>query len=93
MRTDWTDDPDQFLLGFLHVNTAADWIDKKAVLKFNRMEDRKYHPLDFAIACTEFYAWKNFGEIYKMSSKEVQDTVRKLPVYNANLYIEYRQAS
>ena len=37
------------------------WGDRKAVMDFLGMTEETYDPVQFAIGCTEYFSWDNFG--------------------------------
>lgn len=39
------------------------WGDRKAIMDFLGMTEETYDPVQFAIGCTEYHSWDNFGAI------------------------------
>lgn len=39
------------------------WGDRKAIMDFLGMTEETYDPVRFAIGCTEYHSWDNFGAI------------------------------
>jgi hypothetical protein len=54
-----------YQFGHIVVDIEADWIDKKAVAKYcygtEACDFRLADPVEFAIACTDYYSWEEFG--------------------------------
>ena len=57
----YTDAEDLFQFSAVSVDINDAWIDKTAVMSFAGMTEEAFDPLHFAIACTEYYSWENFG--------------------------------
>lgn len=57
----YSDEEDKFQFARLFVDVTDQWINKKAVCDFAGLPETGYDPVDFAIACTDFYPWENFG--------------------------------
>ena len=57
----YSDREDLFQFARVAVNTEDSWIDRAAVMSFAGMTEEDYNSLNFAIACTDYYSWDNFG--------------------------------
>ena len=60
----FSDKEDLFQFARVIVDTEDSWIDRAAVMSFAGMTEEDYDPLHFAIACTDYYSWDNFGADY-----------------------------
>lgn len=67
----YSDQEDMFLFGELIVDISDDWIDQKSVESFADCK-KEEDPVNYAIACTDYYSWDNFGEGRSLSRKEVK---------------------
>lgn len=50
-----------FLFGRLYVDISDSWIDRQAVMDYIGMTEDTFDPAGFAIGCTDYYPWENFG--------------------------------
>lgn len=57
----YSDAEDLFQFSAVTVDINDAWIDRDAVMSFAGMTEDAFDPLHFAIACTEYYSWENFG--------------------------------
>ena len=57
----YDDAEDLYLFGECEVDITDSWIDRKRVMEFVGMTEETYDPASFAVACTEYYSWENFG--------------------------------
>jgi len=61
----YDDEEDVFCFGELTVDIDDPWIDRRAVLSFIGMTEETFDPIQYAIGCTDYYSWDNFGaELY-----------------------------
>lgn len=56
----YSDEEDLFQFGDVEVDIDDLWIDEKAVSDFCG-SDKEIDPVGFAIGCTNYYSWDNFG--------------------------------
>lgn len=59
----YPDEEDLYQFGDLEVDINDSWIDRNAVMQYAGMKDATFDPIQFAIACTDYYGWDNFGAI------------------------------
>lgn len=52
---------DLYQFGDCEVDISDDWIDRKAVMDSMGMTEETFDPVWYAIGCTGYYAWDNFG--------------------------------
>lgn len=57
----YCDTDDLYMCAAISVDTEDDWIDRNRVMDFIGMTDETFDPVQFAIGCTEYYDWGNFG--------------------------------
>ena len=57
----YSDNEDLFWFAHVAVDITDSWIDKKAVMEFSGIKSVEEDPIRYAIACTEYYSWDNFG--------------------------------
>ena len=57
----YPDEEDKYMFSRLDVDITDSWIDRKAVLSFLGMTEETFDPVQFAIGCTDYYSWDNFG--------------------------------
>lgn len=58
-----SDQENRFLFGELYVDISDDWIDRADVIAAYGLDDSS-NTENFAIACTDYYPWPNFGVEY-----------------------------
>lgn len=68
-------DDEMYGFGELVVSIDDGWIDKDAVMSYAGMEN--FDSIMFAIACTDYYAWENFGSFKRLTKKEVEENLKK----------------
>lgn len=59
-----SDTEDMYQFARVSVDISDSWIDKAAVMSYAGMCEEDFDPLHFAIACTDYYSWDNFGADY-----------------------------
>lgn len=59
--TPYSDVEDLWQFARLHVDITDPWIDKKAVMDYIGMTNEEFDPIQYAIGCTDYYGWENFG--------------------------------
>lgn len=57
----YDDEEDKFCFAHIQVDIEDDWIDKDAVMSYAGMTKEDFDPVRYAIACTDFYSWSEFG--------------------------------
>lgn len=57
----YSDEDGMYQMARVQVDIAEDWIEKERVMSFIGMTEETYDPVQFAIGCTEYYSWENFG--------------------------------
>lgn len=57
----YCDEEDMYQFAHVQVDTEDSWIDRKGVMSFIGMSEEAYDPIRFAIGCTDYYSWDNFG--------------------------------
>ena len=55
----YSDEENLYMFALLHVDVNDDWIDRDAVMSYLGMNE--FDPIHFAIGCTDYYSWENFG--------------------------------
>lgn len=93
----YDDENDLYQMARVTVDITDDWIDRKAVMDFIGMTEKTFDPVDFAIGCTEYYSWSNFGaDDYgvfwnwkQMRKKEICDILTGFMIASDNLNIEW----
>lgn len=90
----YSDEEDLFQFGELEVDINDSWINEKAVSDFcgsTKAED----PVGFAIGCTDYYSWDNFGAISyaydwtRMSRDAIKDILKYRTIALDNLNISW----
>lgn len=71
-----SDDEERFQFGELYVDVSDNWIDKAAVASYGGLSGSTY-PEAFAILCTDFYSWSNFGAESMGRAYDWQNTDRE----------------
>lgn len=77
----YTDEEDLFMFAPLHVDVNDGWIEIEDVLDYAGIIN--FDPVEYAIACTDYYSWDNFmsidyGATYdwqRMTKHQIQDTL------------------
>ena len=64
LRWSSSDTEDMYQFARVSVDISDSWIDKAAVMSYAGMCEEDFDPLHFAIACTDYYSWDNFGADY-----------------------------
>lgn len=57
----YSDEEDLYRFAHVQVDISDDWVDVKSVEDYIGMTDETFDPIQFAIGCTEYYSWDNFG--------------------------------
>lgn len=57
----YSDVEDQWQFARLSVDITDSWIDRKAVMDYIGMTEESFDPIQFAIGCTDYYSWENYG--------------------------------
>ena len=57
----YDDQEDLFQFARVQVDIEDSWIDKPAVMSFIGMTEETFDPVQYAIGCTDYYGWENFG--------------------------------
>lgn len=74
----YSDHEDMFQFADLHVDISDTWIDRAAVEKYADL-NRETTPSGYAVACTDYYSWENFGAVnyswdwQHMTRKEIME--------------------
>lgn len=63
--------PENNLLYDLSVNISDSWIEKEKVMSFIGMTEETFDPILFAIGCTDYYNFMNFGGKWEVSQGEL----------------------
>ncbi len=63
-------DPERMEYYILEVNITDDWIEREKVKNFIGMKDNEFDEVWFAIGCTDYYNYLNFGEKYEYRDEE-----------------------
>lgn len=90
----YADEEDLFQFGIIEVDINDSWIDTEAVEGFCGCK-KEEDPVGFAIGCTEYYSWDNFGAVnfsfdwQRMTKKEIKEYLRKKEVSSINLNITW----
>lgn len=69
------------------------WGDRKAVMDFLGMTEETFDPVQFAIGCTEYHSWDNFGAIsyaydwQRMDKKSICEILKYRQIASDNLDI------
>lgn len=88
----YPDEEDLFQFGNVEVDVNDSWIDADAVSSFcgcTKEED----PIRFAIGCTDYYSWDNFGAISycynwtRMGKEEIKEILKYREIASDNLDI------
>lgn len=57
----YSDEDDLYQMAEVKVDITDDWIERDRVMDFIGMTEETYNPVQFAIGCTEYYSWEDFG--------------------------------
>lgn len=57
----YCDEENKYCCAALTVDIEDDWINRKAIMDFLGMDEKHFDPIEFAIGCTDYYDWGNFG--------------------------------
>ena len=90
----YDDEDDLYQYNEVNIDITDSWIDKKGVMSFIGMDEDKFNPVMFAIGCTEYYSWDNFGQSYAydwthMHKKDICRILRHHMIASDNLNIEW----
>lgn len=55
------DDEPMYQFAHVQVDIEASWIDKERVMSYIGMTNETFDPIRYAIGCTDYYGWDNFG--------------------------------
>lgn len=58
----YADEEALYQFAHVEVDISDEWIDRPAVMAcIGKMADERIDPVEYAIACADFYSWDNFG--------------------------------
>ena len=80
----YSDAEDLYQFAHLCVDVSDSWLDRDAVMSYAGMEE--FDPLQFAIACTDYYPWDNFGASYYMVFRDWQRMNKKDILLELSIY-------
>lgn len=86
----YSDHEDMFQFADLHVDISDTWIDRAAVENWADC-NRETAPIWYAIACTDYYSWENFGAInyawdwQHMTRKEIEEILKSRGIHWQNI--------
>lgn len=88
------DEENRYQFNECTVDITDSWIDKKAVMNFIGMTEENFDPIQFAIGCTDYYSWDNFGYPYHynwqyMTKEDICEILKYKPIANDNLNVEW----
>lgn len=89
----YTDEEDKYIFGEVEVDIRDSWIDRPNVMGFIGMTEETFDPVQFAIGCTEYYSWDNFGAINyaydwrNMNKKSICEILKHHLIVSDNLDI------
>lgn len=73
----YSDQEGHYMYGDLYVDISDSWIDRSAVMDYAGMDEESFDPVLFAIACTDYYSWENFGAEEGFPNFGWQDVTRE----------------
>ena len=84
----YEDEEDKYMFGELMVDYADPWISRKEVMRFAGMTEETFDPVQFAIACVDYYGPLEFGAggtyLYdwrNMTRKKIEKVLRSRSIY------------
>lgn len=92
----YDDEQDLYAFGDVEVDIEDSWIDRTAVMAYIGMSKDTFDPVQFAIGCTEYYSWDNFGaggsysyDWRMVDSAVIYDVLRHRLIASDNLDMEW----
>ena len=93
----YPDEDDLYQFGMVIVDITDSWIDKAAVMSYIGMTEESFDPVQYAIGCTEYYSWDNFGanefsvfnDWRRVCREEICDILKIYMIASDNLNIEW----
>lgn len=93
----YDDEEDLYQFGHVTVNITDTWIDKKRVMDYIGMKEKDFDPIRYAIGCTDYYSWGNFGIIdynpahdwRNETRAEIEDQLKHYLIASDNLDITW----
>lgn len=86
----YSDHEDMFQFAELFVDISDDWIDREEVERYADC-NRETAPMYYAVACTDYYRWDNFGAInyawdwQHMTRKEIEEILKSRGIHWQNI--------
>lgn len=92
------DGNDIYQFNEMTVDITDEWIDRKAVMDFIGMTEDTFDPVQFAIGCTDWYSWDNFGLPYaydwqRMDRNSICDILRHRMIASDGLDMPWLEPS
>ena len=89
----YEDEEDLFQFAHVQVDIEDDWIEREKVMNFCGMTEEDFDPVQFAIGCTDWYPWENFGagsfaysyDWTHMTRKQIYKELRNYLIASDNL--------
>lgn len=91
----YPDGEDLYQFAEVEIDITDSWIDKHAVMDYIGMDEDYFDPVKYAIGCTDYYSWDNFGAInyaydwQRMSKADICEILKYRLIANDNLKIEW----
>lgn len=82
-----------YQFGVMTVDINDDWIDRNAVMSFIGATETTFNAIEFAIGCTDYYSWNNFGadsyayDYTHMDKEEICKILKRYMIASNNLDI------
>ena len=86
------DEEDKFFFANCTVDITDDWINKESVMAYCGMTEENFDPVQFAIACIEYYGAENFSSPYngyEFTRKEIEEMLKYYLIANDNLNVTW----
>ena len=87
----YSDEEDLFMFAPLHVDLNDGWMEIEEVMDYAGIEE--FDPVEYAIACTDYYSWDNFISMgyylpydwQRMTRKEIIEELKSYDISFDNL--------
>lgn len=82
----YPDEENKFQFAMGEVDVTDSWIDRKGVMSYAGMTEETYNAAQFAVDCTNYYDWENFGQVWREANREqIESALRMEEIASDNL--------
>lgn len=93
----YDDEENLYQFNEVTVDITGEWIDRASVMSFIGMTEETFDPVQFAIGCTSYYSWDNFGQPYhydwqRADRELIEGILNNRQIASDNLDMEWKES-